>query len=47
MSKLYDSLSYLERKSLSENDILDGISKNEMVLLRGKRNNVIVGKNWV
>ena len=44
MNNIYDSLSYLERKSLSEKDILDGISRNEMVLLRGRRSDVLVGK---
>lgn len=44
MDNIYESLSYLERRSFSEDDILEGINQNEMVLLRGKRNNVLVGK---
>ncbi len=39
-----DSLSNLEKRSISEKEILAGISKNEIVLFRGKKTNVLAGK---
>lgn len=41
---IYDSMSNLEKRSISEGEVLAGVSKNEIVLFRGEKTNVLAGK---
>ncbi len=44
MKNIHDSLSYLEKKNITEKEVLAGLGKNEIVMFRGKKTNVLAGK---